>query len=372
MTKLDELASFGQSVWLDNINRTLFKTGALKDLIAQGLLGMTSNPTIFDNAISKTDDYDEEIGELAGQNKSTFEIYDELTIRDIQKAADLFLPVYRKTEKRDGYVSLEINPTLARKSAETIEEGKRLYRKVNRPNLMLKVPATDEGFSPVEEFLASGMNVNVTLIFSPDQYQRTARAYIRGMQRLVEAKGDPHDVHSVASVFVSRIDSAIDTALAAQLADEGRKFLHGTLQSLPGKAAVANSRIIYRSHGAIFAEEEFKILHQQGVSHQRVLWASTSSKNPAYSDVKYVEELIAKNTVNTMPDGTLKAFMDHGVVKDGETGENPEEVVAALSAVGISVANVNAKLLADGVASFQKSFESLMKSIEAKAVKHRR
>ncbi len=368
MTRLEELAAVGQSVWLDNINRKLFTTGKLKELIQAGLLGMTSNPSIFDNAISKSDDYDSDIRSLA-PGKDSFGIYDELTIKDIQEAADLFRPVYERTGGFDGYVSLEINPRLARKSKETLEEGKRLHKKVNRPNLMLKVPATDEGFSPVEELLAEGINVNITLIFSREQYERTALAYMKGIKRLADRGGDPGRVHSVASVFVSRIDTAVDAMLNEKLASEECKALHGKLREHLGKAAVANSLAIYRSHQSLFSSPEFKGLRDRGANYQRVLWASTSSKNPAYSDIKYVEELIMKNTVNTMPEVTLGAFMDHGAAKEIQGGENPDEVIAGLKDLGINLDDVNGTLLADGVIAFEMSFESLMTGMEAKARK---
>jgi transaldolase len=367
MTRLNELAGLGQSVWLDNINRKLIKTGRLMELISQGLLGMTSNPTIFDNAISKSEDYDEEIKKLSSQRKSTFEIYDELTIRDIQDAADLFLPIYEKSRGLDGYVSLEINPKLARQTEETIAEGKRLHKKVNRRNLMFKVPATPEGYAAIEDLLASGINVNVTLIFSLDQYEKTARAYMKGVKRLIEKGGDAGKLRSVASVFVSRIDSAIDRMLEEKL-EEG-EAVNGSLQHLKGKAAVANSLSIYDLHGKIFDTPEFARLKEKGAHHQRVLWGSTSSKNPAYSDIKYVEELMVKNTVNTMPENTLLAFMDHGAVKDALSlrSEEAAEVVRELKSVGISVDEVCAKLLQEGVAAFEKSFESLLQAIEQKS-----
>jgi len=368
MTGLEELAAIGQSVWLDNINRKLFTTGRLRELIQAGLLGMTSNPSIFDNAISKSDDYDVEI-RASAPGKDIFGIYDELTIKDIQEAADLFLPVYEKTGGIDGYVSLEINPRLARKSQETIDEGKRLHKKVNRPNLMLKVPATDEGFIPVEELLAGGINVNITLIFSREQYERTARAYIRAIKRLVDRGGDPRRVHSVASVFVSRIDTAVDAMLNEKLASEECRALHGRLREYLGKAAVANSLAIHRTHRSIFSSPEFLALREKGANYQRVLWASTSSKNPAYSDIKYVEELMVKNTVNTMPEVTLDAFMDHGRAQEIQDGQDPDDIIAGFKDLGINIDEVNGRLLADGVAAFEKSFESLMKSIEAKARK---
>jgi len=370
MKKLQELAQFSQSVWLDNINRKLFATGRLKELIAEGLLGMTSNPTIFENAITKSDDYDEEILSLAKEGRSTFEIYDELTVKDIQTAADLFRPVYDSTNGLDGYVSLEINPLLARKTKETIEEGKRLHGKVKRPNLMLKVPATDEGYEAIEVFTSLGMNVNATLIFSRAQYKSTVESYLRGIRKLIEKGGDARKVRSVASVFVSRIDTTVDKMLAEKMESEECRAIRGSMEPMLGKAAVANSLAIYGIHRELFSTAEFQELKDKGAHHQRPLWASTGTKNPSYSDIKYVEELLVKNSVNTMPEGTLAAFMEHGRIEDVEKNcEEAGDTILWLAEKGIDIDQVCQKLLTDGVASFAKSFESLLASIESKAKK---
>lgn len=369
-TQLHELAEFGQSAWLDNINRNLLESGKLEKLISMGLRGLTSNPTIFDNAISKSDDYDNAIREIIKKESSVFEIYDNLTIKDIQDAADLFLPVYKNTKGFDGYVSLEINPRLAMNAEETIKEGKRLHKRVARPNLMLKVPATDQGFEPIEEFIASGINVNVTLIFSLSQYEKATYAYIKGLKRLAN-NGNIKDVHSVASIFVSRIDTAVDEMLDGKIAgsnDENRK---SKLDSLKGKAAVANSLLIFEKHKEIFTSQEFIRLKDKGANIQRALWASTSTKNPSYRDIKYVEELMLKNTVNTIPESTLMAFIDHGAVKNALelVKENPSKIISMLKDEGINVFDVCDNLLSQGVKSFEKSFDSLLKSIEKKAEK---
>lgn len=370
MTKLEELAHFSQSVWLDNINRKLFATGRLKELIDQGLLGMTSNPTIFENAITKSDDYDEEILSLAKAGKSTFEIYDELTVKDIQKAADLFHPVYERTKGLDGYVSLEINPMLADKTKETIDEGKRLHGKVQRPNLMLKVPSTDEGFEAVEALTSLGMNVNVTLIFSRAQYRNTVEAYMKGIRKFIKSGGDAGKVRSVASVFVSRVDTLADTMLAEKIYAEESQDMKDQIESMKGKAAVANSLAIYRIHRELFSSPQFLELKAEGAHHQRPLWASTGTKNAAYSDIKYVEELLVRNTVNTLPEATLTAFMDHGRISDVEKNcEESENTLLRFAEKGIDIDKVCQKLLTDGVASFKKSFESLLASIETKARK---
>jgi len=368
-TVLHELCETGQSIWLDNINRSMIESGRLKELINLGLRGMTSNPTIFDKAISASTDYNETISQLCNGDKTTFQIYDDLTIKDIQDAADLFLPTYEESGCLDGYVSLEINPHLAFNTNETIEEGKRLHQKVNRPNVMFKVPSTEEGFGAVEELIFSGINVNITLIFSLEQYIKTAQAYMSGIKRLLENNGDPRSVHSVASVFVSRIDTAVDTLLEEKESQEKEENTKNELHSLKGKAAVANSRLIYKKYMDILSSEEFKALCGKGANVQRVLWGSTSSKNPAYSDIKYVKELIGKNTVNTVPDVTLDAFLGHGEAKEILVADkcDAQEIIGKLRSFGLDIDTVCAKLLNDGVASFQESFDSLLNSIVTKS-----
>jgi len=322
---------------------------------------MTSNPTIFDKAINSGSDYDEQIGELHGKGNTLFETYDDITIKDIQDAADIFRPTYDKTEGLDGYVSLEINPKLAYDTQETIEEGKRLAAKVNRPNVMFKVPATDAGYEAISALLAQGINVNVTLIFSLEQYKKTAAAYLEGIKRLLKNKGNARSVRSVASVFVSRIDTAVDKLLdQLQGQDEAA--------SLKGKAAVANSNLIYRAYSKMFSGNEFKEMEKQGAAVQRVLWGSTGTKDPAYSDIKYMEELIARNTVNTVPENTLEAFLDHGVAQETLTPDADEAqgVVNSLQRLGIDINDVCAKLLEDGVVAFEQSFDSLLNAIEKK------
>lgn len=364
---LNELADYGQSIWLDNINRKMIETGKLKEMIDSGLRGMTSNPSIFDKAISKTDDYDKYIEKLGPSDKSTFEIYDELTVKDIQDAANLFRPVYEKTNGLDGYVSLEINPKLAFDVDKTIAEGKRLFKKVNRPNLMLKVPATDQGFDAVSELIGAGMNVNVTLIFSLEKYKKTTMAYIDGLKRLLRNGGDLAKVRSVASVFVSRVDSSVDKQLDEFLSKENEK--KDLLSSLKGKAAVANSQLIYSEFMKIFLSKDYESLKAKGANIQKALWASTSTKNPEYSDIKYVEELIGKDTVNTLPGNTLELFLDHGQVKEALTGDDgaAKKIINDFKAIGIDINDVCDKLLQDGVQAFINSFESLLESIEEKA-----
>ncbi|MBU2540869.1 MAG: transaldolase [Candidatus Omnitrophica bacterium] len=367
-TNIEELNLFGQSVWLDNISRSLIESGKLKSLIAKGLRGMTSNPTIFDKAISNSDDYDQKIRQLSFEARSTFEIYDALTIADIQEAADIFRPVYDETDAQDGYVSLEINPELAARPKETIEEGKRLHGIVNRANVMLKVPATDAGFEAIEELLASGININATLIFSLGQYIKTAQAYLRGLRRLSADCGDLSRIVSVASVFVSRVDTKVDKMLDERIAEESDDSVKKRLQALKGKAAVANSAIIFGKYLEIFSDSEFKELEKKGAKVQRALWASTSTKNPAYNDIKYVSELIARDTVNTLPDNTFDAFLEHGVVKQALTADITlvQAVIDDLRCFDIDIDSVCTKLLQDGVVAFENSFRSLLGSLEDK------
>ncbi|UCD34036.1 MAG: transaldolase [Nitrospiraceae bacterium] len=367
-TKMEELAEFGQSIWLDSISRSMIETGYLQKMIDAGLRGMTSNPTIFDKAISAGKDYDRSVRDLHNRGKSTFDIYDDLTVRDVQDAADLFRPVYKKTGGLDGYVSLEINPKLAFQTAETIEEGKRLHQKVNFPNVMFKVPATDAGFPAIEELLSQGINVNTTLIFSLEQYEKTARAFLRGLRRHLDSGGDISRIASVASVFVSRIDTAVDRAIDEKGSEETRDDMKKNLASLRGRAAVANSRLIFQKYQELFEGSEFSGLRDRGAKVQRVLWGSTGTKDPAYSDIKYVTELIGRPTVNTLPEATLDAFMDHGVIEDTLTQGVAEsrEVLASLAEQGIYINQVCARLLDEGVVTFEKSFDSLLNTIEKK------
>ena len=354
-TTLHQLADFGQSAWLDYIDRPLLVTGKLQKLIDQGLRGMTSNPSIFNNAISNSSDYDKKIAELKTTGKSTFEIYDELTIKDIQDACDIFAPVFEKTSRLDGYVSLEINPQIANNTEASIREGKRLFIKVDRPNVMIKVPATEAGFPVIEELIASEMNVNVTLIFSLEQYVKTAEAYFRGLKRLEEAGGELSEVRSVASVFVSRVDTLIDKML--------------TDKSLQGRAAVANCKIIFEKFKELFQGGQFQALAKNKANVQRVLWGSTSIKNPEYSDIKYVAELIAAPTVNTIPEATLHAFLDHGKVKEALTGKfiDAQKLFTQLRGMNIDIDAVCAQLLTEGVAAFDKACVALFDAIEKKA-----
>ena len=365
-TTIQQLADYGQSAWLDYISRSLLEGEKLKNLISQGLRGMTSNPSIFNQAISSSNDYDVKIAQLKGKGKSAFEIYDALTITDIQDATDLFQPVYKETNGLDGYVSLEINPKIAHKIDEQIKEGVRLFQAVDRPNLMVKVPATREGFSVIEELTSRGINVNATLIFSLEQYVFTVEAYLAGLTKLLKNKGKvclPAKVHSVASVFVSRVDTTIDDLL------EKRADKDESLRSLKGKAAVANCRVIFEQYQNFVNDQRYKTLAGQGANMQRVLWGSTSTKNPQYSDIKYVTELIARPTVNTIPEKTLLAFLDHGQIQDSFISSYSEskKILSDLQAQGIDINSICADLLRDGVKAFEDAFEALLSAIEKKA-----
>lgn len=353
---LHDIARLGQSLWLDNINRSMIVSGKLKWLIDQGLRGQTSNPTIFKQAISTGTDYDAKIRQLAEAGKSTFEIYDKLTIKDVQDAADLFRDVYESTGGLDGYVSLEINPKLGNELEPQLKEGRRLWQKLDRPNVMIKVPATKNGLAVVKGLIAQGINVNVTLIFSAEQYSQAARAYLDGLNHLAQSGGDIRQVHSVASIFVSRIDTSIDKKLDAKSA-------------LRGLAAVQNCKIIYHKFRKSLGDGEFKALKLKGANVQRVLWASTGTKDPRYSDIKYVTELIAADTVNTVPDKTLEAVLDHGLAKAAMPGDvaGAQKTIEQLRLLGIDVGMVCNQLLDDGLAAFEKSFEELMICVEEKS-----
>jgi transaldolase/glucose-6-phosphate isomerase len=332
-----------------------------------GLQGMTSNPSIFEKAISKGTDYDKQITMLCGSGKNTFDIYDELSIKDIQDAADMFVPVHRESKGLDGYVSLEVDPRLSSDTDKTMSEARRLHSAVQRPNLMIKVPSTKEGFPAIEKLISEGINVNVTLIFSLQQYKDTIEAYLKGIESLIKDGGDPSTVRSVASVFVSRIDTVCDTILDEKTKSANTPERDNAL-SLKGKAAVSNCRAIYATYRTILDSERFKELQGKGANIQRVLWGSTSTKNPEYSDIKYISELIGKDTVNTVPKPTIEAFLDHGITEETLPGDIKEadDVIQGLKALGIDIDSVCADLLKKGVSAFESSFDNLLASIEHK------
>ena len=357
---LKELARHGQSVWLDFISRKLICNGDLNRLVENdGVRGVTSNPTIFEKAIAGSTDYDQTLRALLSKDPDADveKLYEPFAIEDIRMAADVLRPVYDETDAADGYVSLEVSPHLAHDTQATIAEARRLCAEVDRPNLMIKVPATPEGIPAVETLIAEGVNVNITLMFSMAHYEAVARAYINGLAR----SANPAKIASVASFFVSRVDTMVDRALESL----------GTAQALAllGKIAIANSKMVYNRFLQIFHGEGFAALRQRGARVQRPLWASTGTKNPKYSDVLYVENLIGRETVNTLPPDTLKAFEDHGRIIEDAVREHLDDAAAALGrlkALGIDLNTIAEKLQADGVASFTASFDQLMAALEKK------
>lgn len=357
MSKMIELAKLGQSIWFDYIKRDLITSGELQRLIDMGLRGMTSNPTIFDKAISGSTDYDVDLRELLVQNLSTEQIYEALALKDIAMAADLLLPVYKSTNGYDGYVSIEVNPHLAHKTNETIHEAKRLFQLLDRPNVMIKIPGTQEGLPAITEVIGSGVNVNVTLIFSNDNYKQVADAYIKGLEQLDANGGEVSKIASVASFFVSRVDTSCDKELEAI----GNK-------ELQGKIAIANSKIAYEISHQIFSGERWNKLKIKGARIQRLLWASTGTKNPDYPDTLYVDELIGADTVNTIPPATLDAFLDHGKLSITlyKNLNEAKEQMTKLAHLGIDLNKITDKLQTDGVKAFADSFDSLLKSISEK------
>lgn len=357
MSKLKELAELGQSVWLDYIRRFFITSGELQSLIGEGLRGVTSNPAIFEKAIAGSADYDEDLQKLVKAGQSVDEIYEALALEDIAWAAHLLLPVYEKTDRVDGYVSLEVNPELANDTDGTVSEAKRLFSALNKPNVMIKVPATSAGLPAITELIASGINVNVTLIFNLNHYKPVAEAYLAGLEKYHSSGGDLSKVASVASFFISRIDTAVDLALEAK-----------NNTSLQGNIAIANAKIAYTIFQRIFSGARWDRLSAAGARVQRLLWASTGTKNPVYPDTLYIKSLIGENTVNTVPPATLNAFRDHGTValslsKDVEKATTH---IAQLHELGIDLDAVTQKLQENGLAAFAKSFQSLMNSIAEK------
>ncbi len=358
---LHELNLLGQSVWLDYIRRGILDNGELEEMVRRyDLRGVTSNPSIFQQAIGESDDYDDAFDLLAADGAEAAEAYEELAVDDIRRACDLFRGVYDAAEGADGFVSLEVSPELAHDTGATVEEARRLWAAVGRPNLMIKVPGTDAGLPAIEQLLAEGMNVNVTLLFSVANHERVMEAFLRGVERRVEA-GEPVDrIASVASFFVSRVDGAVDAALETIGTEPAL--------ALRGRAAVANAKLAYARFQEVFSGARWERLAAAGAQVQRPLWASTSTKNPAYRDVIYVEELIGPHTVNTMPLATVKAFADHGAARRTvDAGvEQARADFAALAAVGIDMDAVTDELQRDGVEKFAASFRDLMRSVDAK------
>lgn len=359
----------GQSVWMDNLSRNIIQSGELKEMLSsRGIVGITSNPAIFEKAIAGNVIYDTDIEAGIRSGKSVLEIYESLVFQDIRDACDIFKEIYEESKGLDGYVSIEVPPDLARDTEATIRDAKRYFAAIKRPNVMIKIPGTDEGLPAVTQVIASGINVNVTLLFSVESYVKTAWAYIDGLEKRVAAGEDISNINSVASFFISRIDSNIDARLdkLIQQTDDAQK--QEELKELKGKFAIANAKIAYQKYKEIINSDRWQALAAQGAKEQRLLWASTSTKNPSYSDVIYVDELIGPNTVNTMPPNTIEACADHcNVASRIETGiEAAYQITETLEKLGINIDEVMTELLEDGIEKFIQPFESLKKSLESK------
>jgi transaldolase/glucose-6-phosphate isomerase len=368
MNSLQELHKYGQSVWLDYIRRSLMTSGELKRMIEEdGLRGMTSNPSIFEKAIAGSGDYAEEIQEARGKHVTDpGAVYEQLAVKDIQAAADFLRSVYDKSNRRDGYVSLEVSPLLASNTQKTIDEARRLWKTVDRENLMVKVPATPEGLPAIKQLISEGINVNVTLLFAQKMYEQVAEAYVAGLEQLQKNGGDVSKIGSVASFFISRIDSAVDKLLDEKIKAATSDKDKEKLQALKGKVAIANAKLAYQHYLRFFATDRWKALEAKGAHTQRLLWASTSTKNPSYRDVIYVEELIGEDTVNTIPPATFDAFRDHGRVRKSlvEGVDQANEVMASLKEGGVSIDSVTDKLLTEGVSLFVEPFKQLLETLE--------
>jgi transaldolase/glucose-6-phosphate isomerase len=358
----------GQSLWLDYIRRGMLDDGELQRLVSEGLRGLTSNPAIFEKAIAASHDYDEAWADIRQrEDVDGPTVYEEFAVSDLQRAADLLRPVYDATRRRDGFVSLEVSPHLAHDTRATIAEARRLWDKVNRPNLMIKIPATPEGLAAIRETIGAGINVNVTLLFAREMYRRVIDAYMGGLEIFAARGGDLARVASVASFFVSRVDTAVDEAVEERLKAPHTPELEADLRSLQGQVAVANAKLAYEDFKEAFQGMHWKeSLAPQGAQVQRLLWASTSTKNPHYRDVMYVEELIGPQTVNTLPPATLDAFRDHGRVRTSleEHVDAARDVLATVERCGLSMEQITSRLLDDGVRLFVEAFDRLLAAVE--------
>lgn len=368
MNSLLKLHKCGQSYWLDDLSRKKITSGELKQRIEEeGLCGITSNPAIFNNSIAKSADYNDQLSTLLNSTKKPLELYEKLAIKDIQDACDILKPVYEDAKGQDGFVSLEVSPYLARNANGTMDEVRRFYKEVNRPNCLIKIPGTLEGIPAIEQMLYEGININITLLFSVKVYEMVAHAYIRALSRRVKANLPIDHIASVASFFLSRIDVMVDEILISRIAKGGNE---GTkAKGLLGKIAVANAKMAYQSFKKIFSGSEWESLVAKGARVQRPLWASTSTKNPEYKDVMYVEPLIGPDTVNTMPGTTVEAFLDHGKVSPNTIEKNLDEAeadLAALASLGINLDTLTDKLVDEGIQKFIDPFNALLQSIEEK------
>jgi transaldolase/glucose-6-phosphate isomerase len=365
---LRTLLECGQSVWLDYIRRDLITSGKLKRLIDEdGLRGITSNPAIFEKAIAESSDYDDILKELASRRElDATARFEQIAIRDIQDAADLLRPVYESSKFRDGFVSLEVSPYLAHKTQKTTEEARRLWKAVRRDNVMIKVPGTAEGLPAIRQLIGEGININITLLFAQEVYEKVAEAYLDGLEDLQTRGGNLKKMASVASFFISRIDTLVDSLLNDRLKKTTDSGQQTVLKSLLGKVAIANGKLTYQRYRGIFSGPRWEPLAAKGAHTQRVLWASTSTKNPNYRDVMYVEELIGPDTVDTIPPATLEAFRDHGRVRESLTEDIPgaQKTMADLAQAGISMKEVTDKLTDDGVKLFADAFDQLLAAVE--------
>ena len=365
---LQELLNYGQSMWLDYIRRDLFTTGKLKQMIANdGLRGMTSNPAIFEKAIADSSLYNDQLKALAARKDlNAIGKFEQIAIRDIQDAADTLQPVYEASNFRDGYVSLEVSPYLARKTQETLDEARRLWKTVKRENVMIKIPGTTEGIPAIRQAIGEGININVTLLFAQDVYEKVAEQYVAGLEDLASRGGNLKKMAGVASFFISRIDTLIDSMINEKLKSTTDPAQQALLKSLLGKVAIANGKLTYQAYERIFSGSRWEALKAKGAQTQRVLWASTSTKNPAYRDVIYVEELIGPDTVNTMPPATIDAFRDHGRLRNAlaEDVAGAAKTMADLERAGISMKQVTDKLTDDGVKLFADAFDKLLAAVE--------
>ncbi|MGH7526370.1 MAG: transaldolase [Gemmatimonadales bacterium] len=359
-SRMPALLELGQSIWLDYLRRGILVSGELAGLIARGLRGMTSNPTIFEQAIGGSTDYDDALARVAGSGRSDADVFEAIAVEDVRGAADLFRPVYDRSNGADGFVSLEVAPGLARDTRGSIAEAERLWRAVDRPNVMIKIPGTQEGWPAIQRCLTNGININITLLFSVEHYRRVAEAYLAALETRV-SKGEPVDrVASVASFFVSRVDTEVDARLA-KIDKPGAKELAGTI-------GVANARLAYAAFEEITAGDRWRRLAAKGARVQRPLWASTGTKNPAYSDVLYLDQLIGRDTVNTVPPETLRNFEDHGTVAPTLAGhaDAARRQMAQLAKTGVDFDDVTRVLEAEGIAKFAKSYASLLGAIGTK------
>jgi transaldolase len=368
-TALKKLHDAGVSIWLDYIDRSMLRNGDLKKRInEESLTGMTSNPTIFEKALAEGTAYDDQLKSAEG-DFTALELFELVATSDVRDACDIFRPVYDATKGEDGFVSIEVSPGAANDATATVSEAQRLWSTVNRPNVMVKIPGTVEGAKAVRQSIAAGLNINITLLFSLDAYKRVIDAYMGGLEDRVKAGKDIKQIHSVASFFVSRVDSEVDKRLDAAIAKDPSK--KATLDPLHGKAAIANAKLAYELFQKETASPRWKALEAKGATLQRPLWASTSTKNPSYRDVMYVEDLIGPHSVNTMPPATVVAFKDHGKVeRTVDKGyDEARKTIAALESNGIAMKDVTDKLLSDGLASFQKSFDTLLAGLRDKTKK---